>query len=793
MDPKPLQRKNNRPSYFGNVKNRLGSKLSVGVTQSPGLNASLGETGPQRGPNEVRGQTSRVIGRPLDHVPHIRNSRLRQYYLRDAGLEPEEASTMSPVEAGMEPEEVSTMSRVEAGLPDDKVYSTRHIKKLYNNSNGMNVYSKGRQEDTVFSISSRCSSLADQTQLNRHPPASSTTASSTTSSTTSSLISRQQLCVPKSKGYGLGLSSGAMQPEPDLRLVPELGAELEPDPGLTAAPSASPNSLSPDAEYDKLLDVEAVPMPDGQLCLLALPHECSQGEGPAAMPYLKLFCRYITDRKGVVSGILVVTSNKIFFDPCKTHPLVLEHGCEEYLMSCSLEGLASISFCSDISRVHFNSSMHRWKGTKKAQKALFKSGKTPCQSARRRSSSPPNHKGETVPALVSAATFDLRSAVGLSLDTGISEEKSRDMAEAEMQLEGKSRQLEELGGVVLGSAATFCCGGQETGAENIMKEHVDNGQTEKEQSVRSQAPVPSRPPAVSSGGLMFVRLRFQQSTGRKKSLAAGLQLGTTKSSSFKDSWFTFSQESSDELYAYLSHWRPDICILEGGSEEGEGDEEEFVLVDDGVENQEEEEVSKTRGRSGEEWELVSVEDGSGKPPLVVDKEPEGLSEIVSQSHILDESLVREISSALPARTVGHAWRLAYSTSRHGFSLKSLYRKLNGCDSPVLMVIKDSLNQVFGSFLSHPLRPSETFYGTGETFLFMLHPRFKCFRWTGENSFFIKGDLDSFAIGGGSGHFGLWLDETLYHGRSSPCYTFNNCCLSERDDFNVIELEAWMFR
>lgn len=38
-------------------------------------------------------------------------------------------------------------------------------------------------------------------------------------------------------------------------------------------------------------------MPDGQLCLLALPPECCQGEGPEAVQYLKLFCRYITDRK----------------------------------------------------------------------------------------------------------------------------------------------------------------------------------------------------------------------------------------------------------------------------------------------------------------------------------------------------------------------------------------------------------------------------------------------------------------------------------------------------------------
>lgn len=44
----------------------------------------------------------------------------------------------------------------------------------------------------------------------------------------------------------------------------------------------------------------------------------------------------------------------------------------------------------------------------------------------------------------------------------------------------------------------------------------------------------------------------------------------------------------------------------------------------------------------------------------------------------------------------------------------------------------------------------------------------------------------------SGHFGLWLDESLYVGRSSPCYTFNNCSLSEKSDFRVLELEAWTF-
>ncbi|KAK6306996.1 hypothetical protein J4Q44_G00221440 [Coregonus suidteri] len=714
MEHKLQQRDKNRPSYFGNVKTRLGSKLPPGVAQPPGLIAGPSETGPQTGPTkEARGsgQSHRAVGRPLDHVRHIRNPQLRQYYLQEATWLPERATAKSK----------------EEGQPSDDKADCMHLR------------------------------------------------------------------VPRSKGSGQGSSPVATYPDPNLRL----GPDLDTVPGLSPAPSASPHSPSPDAEYDKLLDVEAVPMPDGQLCLLALPPECSLGEGPAAMPCLKLFCRYITDRKGVVSGILLVTSNKMFFDPCKTHPLVIEHGCEEYLLSCSVDSLASVSFYSDISHVHFNSSTHRWKGTKNIQKAGSKTGKTLQEGGRLSRSSPPHHKGETVPALVSAATLELRSALALSLVQGVSEEeKSSDMAE--WQLEGKGSPLEELvmqssgavGVAVLSSTATFCCGGQE--AAGTRMELVDREGMEKQQSVRNQTPGPSRLSSETSGGLMFVRLRLQQSAGKKKGVAAGLLLGTNKTLPRRDSWFAFSQESSDELYAYLSHWRPDLCMLEGGSEEG--DEEEFVLVDDREEEEEEEEeeVSKNHGRTGEDWELVTVEDGSGRLLLDIDKDPEGLCEIAAQSRILDTSLVRELSAELPPRTVGHTWQLAYSTSRHGSSLKSLYRRLNGSDSPVLMVIKDSLNQVFGSYLSHPLRPSETFYGTGETFLYMLLPRFKCFRWTGENSFFIKGDLDSFAIGGGSGHFGLWLDEMLYLGRSSPCYTFNNCCLSERDDFHVMELEVWTF-
>ena len=45
----------------------------------------------------------------------------------------------------------------------------------------------------------------------------------------------------------------------------------------------------------------------------------------------------------------------------------------------------------------------------------------------------------------------------------------------------------------------------------------------------------------------------------------------------------------------------------------------------------------------------------------------------------------------------------------------------------------------------------------------------------------------------SGHFGLWLDESFYHGSSLPCSTFDNKCLSSREDFICEGVEAWGFR
>lgn len=65
----------------------------------------------------------------------------------------------------------------------------------------------------------------------------------------------------------------------------------------------------------------------------------------------------------------------------------------------------------------------------------------------------------------------------------------------------------------------------------------------------------------------------------------------------------------------------------------------------------------------------------------------GTTEILSDDH--REHLCRH----LPARAEGYVWTLVFSTSQHGFSLNSMYRKMAKVESPILLVIEDTEGNV----------------------------------------------------------------------------------------------------
>ncbi|XP_045688703.1 TLD domain-containing protein 2 isoform X2 [Phyllostomus hastatus] len=192
------------------------------------------------------------------------------------------------------------------------------------------------------------------------------------------------------------------------------------------------------------------------------------------------------------------------------------------------------------------------------------------------------------------------------------------------------------------------------------------------------------------------------------------------------------------------------------------------------------------GEGGEEQEEEEEEEKEAAPAPAPEDPVE--PQLTEASQVLGAS---QMSLHLPPSVTGHTWSLAFCTARDGFSLRSLYRQMEGHSGPVLLVLKDQDGQMFGAFSSSAFQLSKGFYGTGETFLFSFSSQLKVFKWTGSNSFFVKGDVDSLMMGSGSGEFGLWLDGDLYHGESHPCATFNNEVLARREQFCIQELEAWV--
>ncbi|SMR63585.1 unnamed protein product [Zymoseptoria tritici ST99CH_3D1] len=70
-------------------------------------------------------------------------------------------------------------------------------------------------------------------------------------------------------------------------------------------------------------------------------------------------------------------------------------------------------------------------------------------------------------------------------------------------------------------------------------------------------------------------------------------------------------------------------------------------------------------------------------------------------------------------------------------------------------------------------------------------RFKAFPYTGENDFSIFCQQEYLSVGGGDGHYGLWLDRELRKGVSETCPTFGNEGLSEEGGkFEVLGVEVW---
>nr|XP_018899284.1 PREDICTED: nuclear receptor coactivator 7 isoform X4 [Bemisia tabaci] len=303
---------------------------------------------------------------------------------------------------------------------------------------------------------------------------------------------------------------------------------------------------------------------------------------------------------------------------------------------------------------------------------------------------------------------------------------------------------------------------------------------------------------------LYLRLRMGKPKDKKIPKSSHI-MSYGKKKMRPEYWFSVPRNRVDDLYRFLMVWVPHLygdldeeTVSSRGYELVDSDTE---LWEDGSESPEHS-LGKHRRESGddgalarESWEVLSMTDelrralyANSAGSLDLDTPPDliGVTEILSEEHR------KQLCRHLPARAEGYMWTLVFSTSQHGFSLNSMYRKMSRIESPILLVIQDTEGNVFGALTSCALKVSDHFYGTGESLLFTFCPEFQVFNWTGDNMYFIKGNNESLAIGAGDGKFGLWLDGDLYQGRTEPCNTYGNEPLSPQQDFVVKTLECWAF-
>ncbi|XP_045900222.1 oxidation resistance protein 1a isoform X4 [Micropterus dolomieu] len=669
-----------------------------------------------------------------------------------------------------------------------------------------------------------------------------------------------------------------------------------PDPeyvsSVGSSPSLSPISpLSPtssEADLEKVTDSDGPPRPEGvhppvfsALRQSRVVSSTSEEEEALTEKFLKINCKYITDGKGAVSGVLLVTPNNIMFDPHRMDPLVQAHGCEEYGIMCPLEEVQSAAIYKEITDPKIREAVpddleplpvERHPSQQKDPEQRLREPGANDSTAPRSAEGSISEDVFTEPELSPIREEEQASNEDLRLDksSGASTESVQTVTQvgaacADSHTTGSARgsvsQPEEP------SAAKAEDNPPDTATENDSQSPLGSKQHSVEKppstptttsSSTSQAQGPSRstsrpgsqssatpgategtsvsasPQGDANEGTDISKTDTMQqgkeeeeiveqtqndgtqnsadgSTERRKHrshkflcLRVGKPMKKTFVSNASASmqqyaqqgkkheyWFAVPQERSEHLYVFFMQWSPDMY---GEGVRGMGQEPGFMVVkkNEVSETAEDEPITDLNVK---EWEITTKEEVNSKlgTSIKTELEPETFKPNLREpSDLLEADQIEKLAKNLPPRTIGYPWTLAFGTSKHGMSIKSLYRAMQGQDTPVLMVIKDSDGQVFGALASEPLKVSDGFYGTGETFLFAFNPEFEVYKWTGDNMFFIKGDMDSLAFGGGSGEFGLWLDGDLYHGRSHSCKTFGNPMLSKKEDFYVQDIEIWAF-
>ncbi|XP_065344885.1 GTPase-activating protein skywalker isoform X2 [Cloeon dipterum] len=187
------------------------------------------------------------------------------------------------------------------------------------------------------------------------------------------------------------------------------------------------------------------------------------------------------------------------------------------------------------------------------------------------------------------------------------------------------------------------------------------------------------------------------------------------------------------------------------------------------------------------------------------------------SVIVDLDQLLTVWSWLPIRITMYQPVLLYTTEEHGCSLKTFFVRVE-MHEPTILIIKTCSGDIFGAYCSarweeRNLKDDkglrQTYFGTGETFVFTLSPERRKYQWVGldpepndsdlngkgeikhSSELFMAADNHMITIGGGGGS-AIWMDENVRFGKTEYCDTFNNPPLCPKGDFEIQVIEVYGF-
>ncbi|XP_039254995.2 oxidation resistance protein 1-like isoform X1 [Styela clava] len=558
--------------------------------------------------------------------------------------------------------------------------------------------------------------------------------------------------------------------------------------------------------------------------------------------FLKMKVHYITHTKEMVQGVMLVTPTALMFDPEPDDPVALRDGCTEYGIMCPMHLINTIAMYNDTSRMTPSSTM-----------SPLVEPSTETETKEIRSDSHSSMSSDTTTEaeaeISDAIEDDDLPDIPLEVENQASCTNSKPKSTWSPVHEST---LYEVKGPVPGSAKVAYSSKSENKIETSNSDIInseDNNtsnffttneaqhNTKDEFKLENEFPflhavvktvgeyLPSledsnkKSTSRPNSNHMFLCIRARRPMMKTFSISEDDELSTlscvdkTEDNRLPEYWFQVPRKRSDHLYAFFLQWSPENNPDDAALQLG------FIIMEDEpyVEDTTDANDNKKRIRSftnssldfvedffdesysfEKEWEIISIQEAKRRSVStnaieLAEADDSLVPELEKPSNLLDDAMLLSLCKSLPNRCVGYSWSPVYTTYDHGTSLRTLYRNLSNFDAPVVLVVQDSNDHIFGALCSNSLHVSDHYYGTGESFLFKASPQFEVYKWTGDNSFFIKGNTDSFTIGGGKGTFGLWLDSDLYRGCSHPCDTFKNKVLSSEEDFIIQTVEVWMIK